>query len=796
MEQMKSLDGSFSRYPSRDEHEAAWEELARNIAAMPRPEVPAATAALGSAPGQLTVIGSGIETAGFTALDESLIERADKVFYCVADPATVVWLKARRPDAYDLYVLYDEDKARYITYVQMTEALLYYVRQGLDVVAVYYGHPGIFVLSTHRAIQIARREGRHATMRANVSALDTLCADLGVDPSQPGMQTFEATDMLIRGRVPDTGLHVILWQVGVIGELGYRRGGFLNTGLSILIEYLQSYYGKDYRVTNYIGSRYPGIAPVINAHRLSDFHDPELQSTVTGISTFYLAPKDVAAASLSMMVRLGLATPGSTIRAQTSPLRAIDQYGEREAPAFEQFASFKVPRGYHWQENTAAGRFILALRTDHRLRELYARDPLGAVSPQCFEGLSDRERSMLATRDAGAVQLAAKGVITSRSVNTPLLLDLASSKPLVRSLHRMVRTADTTSRASVLESWAAAHGRTADGWRMLEDWETIRRARLFVWSGAYVSQEPRIMIFVLGNRRGARNDQLWVNGVPIRNFEFQRGRLRWQTTGGNPHNGYLHVDSSVQGTRRLTGAIWPDGEDIPARHQFTAKEADSGRYRMCQFVGKYLAAGSQYCITVCRETNSAPSVRVFRDGEPVESPVAIEREGLRIDGVLVPFRSLVQNGMVPEALCGKYLVRGRQYRGLSLEVSPNGLLLDGMPTGQRDYRNGKLMWAGGLGTYGTGELVLLIDPISLLPMCYGTIGEPPSPVTGMQPAGAETELRKQACEFAMPGWAWAQLVDIAHAASNSGGLFLWNGWERQSLTHRILHTVLTRQRAQ
>src|SRR5690606_11011911 len=146
---------------------------------MPRPEVPAATAAPGSAPGQLTVIGSGIETAGFTALDENLIERADKVFYCVADPATVVWLKARRPDAYDLYVLYDEDKARYITYVQMTEALLYYVRQGLHVVAVYYGHPGIFVLSTHRAIQIARREGRHATMRANVSALDTLCADLG-----------------------------------------------------------------------------------------------------------------------------------------------------------------------------------------------------------------------------------------------------------------------------------------------------------------------------------------------------------------------------------------------------------------------------------------------------------------------------------------------------------------------------------------------------------------------------------------------------------------------------------------
>ena len=208
----------------------------RGITDQPGEQVPAEAA------GELTVIGSGIETVGFSRADELVIDAADKVFYCVADPATAVWLKERRPDAYDLYVLYDDAKLRHVTYMQMTEAMLHFVRQGMRVVAIFYGHPGVFVLSTHRAIAIARREGHRAVMRAGVSALDTMCADLGFDPSQPGLMTYEATDMIVRRRQPDPALHVVLWQVGLIGELGYRRQGFLNSGFSLLLDHLEAVY--------------------------------------------------------------------------------------------------------------------------------------------------------------------------------------------------------------------------------------------------------------------------------------------------------------------------------------------------------------------------------------------------------------------------------------------------------------------------------------------------------------------------------------------------------------------------
>lgn len=107
------------------------------------------------------MVGSGINCVSqFTLEAVSHIKSAEKVLYCVTNAATAVYILELCPEALDLRVFYDDDKPRYATYVQMSEACLYFARQGLNVVAVFYGHPGVFVLPSHRAIQIAQKEGK------------------------------------------------------------------------------------------------------------------------------------------------------------------------------------------------------------------------------------------------------------------------------------------------------------------------------------------------------------------------------------------------------------------------------------------------------------------------------------------------------------------------------------------------------------------------------------------------------------------------------------------------------------
>lgn len=95
----------------------------------------------------------------------------------------------------------------------MAEAMLHPVRHGQNVVTIYYGHPGIFVYASHRAIQIAHKQGLKAKMLPGVSALDCLFADLGIDPSYPGLQVLESTGFLVRNRKILTDGHLVLLQV-------------------------------------------------------------------------------------------------------------------------------------------------------------------------------------------------------------------------------------------------------------------------------------------------------------------------------------------------------------------------------------------------------------------------------------------------------------------------------------------------------------------------------------------------------------------------------------------------------
>ena len=93
------------------------------------------------------------------------------------------------------------------------------VRAGKRVCGVFYGHPGVFAWSPHKVIEVARAEGFQAHMEPGISAEDCLYADLGIDPGRFGCQHFEASQLLFYERRIDPTAYLVLWQVGLVGDL-------------------------------------------------------------------------------------------------------------------------------------------------------------------------------------------------------------------------------------------------------------------------------------------------------------------------------------------------------------------------------------------------------------------------------------------------------------------------------------------------------------------------------------------------------------------------------------------------
>ncbi len=102
---------------------------------------------------------------------------------------------------------------------RMVDTMLSEVRLGKKVVGAFYGHPGVFAKAPHQAVTIARNEGFEAQMLPGISAADCLYADLGIDPGQNGCQHFEATQFMLYHRRVDPTATLILWQIGLAGDL-------------------------------------------------------------------------------------------------------------------------------------------------------------------------------------------------------------------------------------------------------------------------------------------------------------------------------------------------------------------------------------------------------------------------------------------------------------------------------------------------------------------------------------------------------------------------------------------------
>lgn len=236
----------------------------------------------------LVVIGTGIRTVGQLTMEAiAWLKRADTVFHIVADPIAEEVIKALNPKGeQSLLHFYGEGKDRLTTYHQMVDAVLTEVRTGKMVTFVAYGHPGVFAFPPHEAIRKARAEGYKAVMLPGISAEDCLFADLNIDPAMAGCQSYEATDFVLNGRIADNTSHVVLWQIGVLGDATYKARAYDTRGWPELLGKLFSNYPPNHNVYLYEAPIFIGVSPKIRTLELQ--HLP--YAGATACTTLYIPP--------------------------------------------------------------------------------------------------------------------------------------------------------------------------------------------------------------------------------------------------------------------------------------------------------------------------------------------------------------------------------------------------------------------------------------------------------------------------------------------------------------------------
>lgn len=252
--------------------------------------------------GSLVIAGTGIKYGShLTAEAEAYIRQCDKLFYVIPGPEADQWMQSLNKTAESLGQFYAPDKRRLDTYQQMVERIMDVLRQGKHVCAIFYGHPGVFVLPSHEAIKQAKNEGYLAWMAPGVSAEDCLFADLSIDPATHGCQTFETTDFLIRQRRFDPTCHLVLWQVGMIGNMG-KSVKKNNRGIKLLVKTLHPHYSATHQVAVYHAAQYPNGDPDIQWVTLAQLPKARFHT----ISTLYVPPIAQAPIYPEILAELGL----------------------------------------------------------------------------------------------------------------------------------------------------------------------------------------------------------------------------------------------------------------------------------------------------------------------------------------------------------------------------------------------------------------------------------------------------------------------------------------------------------
>jgi hypothetical protein len=220
----------------------------------------------------LYIAGLGLQTvAQITREVEAAIRASREVLVLDTGVATRPFLETLCPRVTPLYEeSYAEAHPRADAYEHIAARVVDAALARPPVTFAIHGHPLIAAHPPFLIFELCHALELSVEVLPGISSMDTLFADLRLDPVVHGMQMYEATDLLLRRRPLQPDVPAIIWQIGPIETCLHSMRVSRPARFDRFIAHLQQYYPPRHEVVAIYCSPHPILKPAIFRFALED----------------------------------------------------------------------------------------------------------------------------------------------------------------------------------------------------------------------------------------------------------------------------------------------------------------------------------------------------------------------------------------------------------------------------------------------------------------------------------------------------------------------------------------------
>ncbi|MGA7236820.1 MAG: SAM-dependent methyltransferase [Bryobacteraceae bacterium] len=221
------------------------------------------------------ISGLGLQTVTQVTREvEQAIRQTREVLYLDTGAATRQYLESLCSRVTPLFEeSYRKDSTRVSAYEHMAIRVIEAALDHPPVTFAIHGHPLVAAHPPFLVLELARALDLRVAVLPGISALDTLFADLHLDPVVHGIQMYEATDLLLRRRPLHNDVPAIIWQIGPLETALHSQRVSRPERFTRFIEHLRRYYPARHQVAAIYCSPHPILPPHILRFAIEDMGD-------------------------------------------------------------------------------------------------------------------------------------------------------------------------------------------------------------------------------------------------------------------------------------------------------------------------------------------------------------------------------------------------------------------------------------------------------------------------------------------------------------------------------------------